>query len=776
MLKGLYIEGNVPRAHPKMSVDYPPYYNAEPYVITSWYEYETIIEYYSGIIVVNTHGQYLPVPSDQNRENWTDTIADAMLHRRLTWVHVGNYTFYRVWYQSSGDGGEWTETVGGRVVGAGFRRLVSHINKPNANLWPPSGSENSMSTFAVPTDQQMALSWYSKDGSIMDYHYAAVGRPLKKSDFGEYLIMPIYAWMDPQTNEWYYPGAVIAFANASDRYNSGGGAGAYVHMGTCCLKSIGTPPVNYDADFGRGFVGTAAALFVESMGFSATVDSKQLPNTHLINSSIIVCPLVSGFRDYGDNVSVLLRFVVHGLLEEEHGVPGYIDNFYFYLENATNEWPNVRMKADLDVSVDGNGGALQISGLYKEGSPLFKFVPSALIWGVSPFVPSSSVAGLILKATGGLMLFSNWYDIVSNADPQRHGIDGWDNWIEFRYNARMNINHKGNNDYYQSTSIIAVELSLPKRTGWQILPIYYDITAILGQVPADMDYPDSEGTVNIAIWTGPNGGQNDAGSGGDASDNQAGATSVTFSGNYHAYIGGDDTQDWFSFYVTSPVPPSTPLVWVEMTPPPFVDFDLVVVAPSGHTYGSHNGPGVAEMWSSDPEHGHEIGLWKIEIYGVSSSGVYSFHIYWGAGGDDPCPTLFVYNGTGYVDYGVINIHNPTGEDAVREVSVSREDVAIVNHQAYLRLREGWPGLNFSESVIDQVKLCAVVCGNRLPCPLIYANHSRLGNVLPSLLFSDDRKAQILLLETIDLRFLMPYPITWVQSYVFVIEGCNQLKG
>jgi hypothetical protein len=79
----------------------------------------------------------------------------------------------------------------------------------------------------------------------------------------------------------------------------------------------------------------------------------------------------------------------------------------------------------------------------------------------------------------------------------------------------------------------------------------------------------------------------------------------------------------------------------------------------------------------------------------------------GGGGSEPCPTLFVWNGSAWIDYGVIDIHNPTGEDVIREVSVQTEDAGINNCKATFRLREGWEGLNFSESVIDQVKLYAI---------------------------------------------------------------------
>lgn len=153
----------------------------------------------------------------------------------------------------------------------------------------------------------------------------------------------------------------------------------------------------------------------------------------------------------------------------------------------------------------------------------------------------------------------------------------------------------------------------------------------------------------------------------------------------------------------------------------------------------------------------------------------AFSVYTGGdGGGGGCPTLFVWNGTAYVDYGVINIHNPIREDVIREVPVKAEDVSISNYKAKFRLREGWPGLNRSESVIDQVKLYAVDSqGNRHLCPLISAEHSRLGNVLPQLLLSDDYRAQMLLLETVDLTFV----VLWqnIQGFTFVIEGCNYYK-
>jgi len=145
----------------------------------------------------------------------------------------------------------------------------------------------------------------------------------------------------------------------------------------------------------------------------------------------------------------------------------------------------------------------------------------------------------------------------------------------------------------------------------------------------------------------------------------------------------------------------------------------------------------------------------------------------GGGGSEPCPTLFVWNGSAWIDYGVIDIHNPTGEEVIREVPVQTEDVGISNYKATFRLREGWLGLNFSESVIDQVKLYAINEDGKLKlCPLTSAEHSRFGDVREYVASSDDVKVEMFLLETIDLTFKVPEDS---QGFVFVIEGCNIIK-
>jgi len=149
--------------------------------------------------------------------------------------------------------------------------------------------------------------------------------------------------------------------------------------------------------------------------------------------------------------------------------------------------------------------------------------------------------------------------------------------------------------------------------------------------------------------------------------------------------------------------------------------------------------------------------------------------YIGSGGGGGCPFLSVWNGSDYVDYGVINIHD-VENDVIREVPVQAEDVGVAGYKVKFRLREGWEGLNYSHSLIDQVKLYAVDSnGNRLLCPLIKAEHSDQGRVLLNLLFSDDYRIDTYLMDTIDLTFIMPYPTETIENFTFIIEGHNPLK-
>ena len=199
-------------------------------------------------------------------------------------------------------------------------------------------------------------------------------------------------------------------------------------------------------------------------------------------------------------------------------------------------------------------------------------------------------------------------------------------------------------------------------------------------------------------------------------------------------------------------------------------------APGTHEYFEKKSVQVTAI----PDTNYYFMYWRLDgqlIHGnpitVTTDSDHTLRASFSSGGG--CPTLFVWNGSDYVDYGVINIHD-VENDVVREVHVQAEDVSIAGYKVKFRLREGWEGLNYSHSLIDQVKLYAVDSeGNRYLCPLIKAKHIEQGRVLLNLLFSDDYRIDTYLMDTIDLTFKVPYPAGTIENFTFIIEGHNPLK-
>jgi len=115
------VQCNIPKAHPKFG-NTPPFYDTSYTVVSDWNTYKSIIESGEKIIIVNTHGEILPIPSGYNPVDWMDRIADAMLNRRVSWVHTGGYPFYRVWYQGGVESEIWPSN--GEY---GFKNFSSHV-------------------------------------------------------------------------------------------------------------------------------------------------------------------------------------------------------------------------------------------------------------------------------------------------------------------------------------------------------------------------------------------------------------------------------------------------------------------------------------------------------------------------------------------------------------------------------------------------------------------------------------------------------------------------
>jgi hypothetical protein len=422
ILDGDWAQVNVARAHPSLG-DCPPYYTPRPYVVTSWAQYKGLVETSSGSIIVNTHGEFLPVPDGYAKESWFDKIAEGMIHRRLTWVHTGGYTFYHVWYQGSGDGGVWEENINGRTGGAGFNRLMSKIGLTNVDLWAPSGHESERVFLSLDANGQIGDAWRLKNGIQRDplssYDSVDMGAPLKEAVFGEYLLMPLYSWQDSQTQERYYTGAAIAFAKAGERYKNGNGPGAYVHIGTRNVYYANQK----GSDFVRGFIGVAMALWIESTSFDVKMSSDQDPNWSQ-RAALTVQPVISGvYHIAADNYAwVRIVFVVHGMTEApaHQGIDLYYDIINFNVFSLQDPYNDVRMCVDLDSSRDGYGDNARLLNIRNDVGGSVDYLISGASWFFSPMVAADPIAAGILWGIDGIMLFSDWREQAA----QNHMIHG----------------------------------------------------------------------------------------------------------------------------------------------------------------------------------------------------------------------------------------------------------------------------------------------------------------------------------------------------------------
>ena len=131
-----------------------------------------------------------------------------------------------------------------------------------------------------------------------------------------------------------------------------------------------------------------------------------------------------------------------------------------------------------------------------------------------------------------------------------------------------------------------------------------------------------------------------------------------------------------------------------------------------------------------------------------------------------CPTLYVWNGSEYVEEATLeDIH------ASSDVTVQHkiEETLVPDGSFYkLSLRE----LDEFTSHVDYVKLYAVDAdGEWHECYLTRAIHSELGNVKRPLKFDDGRRVDLAPQQTVDLEFFLPR-VDEIAYFIFEINGYN----
>jgi hypothetical protein len=143
---------------------------------------------------------------------------------------------------------------------------------------------------------------------------------------------------------------------------------------------------------------------------------------------------------------------------------------------------------------------------------------------------------------------------------------------------------------------------------------------------------------------------------------------------------------------------------VEMTPPPYVNFDLQLKSPSGSTLNSTGGSGMTEHIEVNAG----PGTWQVKVYKVSGSGIYSLLTNY-AGGGGGCPYVYTWNGTGFVkDNNILPASEVgNGTDARDYYRLEQPLVPVyttpLNSLYALQIREFENEIDY----IDQAKLLAV---------------------------------------------------------------------
>jgi hypothetical protein len=212
--------------------------NVSVVVVKEWSVYEETVESVSNSVIVNAHGETVPVPADHTKEEWVDEIAEAMASRNVTWVHTGGYPFY--YYQVENDAEyEWGVD--------GFKRLMSHMGLQNVTCWP-SVSQETKTSLHDDALYNVLPAW----PDISNAMEVELGRPLDGSVFSNYVISRIWG-----VNEM--TGAVVKFAESAGAKDFG----FYVHIGTNNTFMEHDEPT--DGDYYRGYVGAAQAIYTTSL-------------------------------------------------------------------------------------------------------------------------------------------------------------------------------------------------------------------------------------------------------------------------------------------------------------------------------------------------------------------------------------------------------------------------------------------------------------------------------------------------------------------------------
>jgi len=256
--------------------------NVSVTAIIDWTAYRILVEYANNVIIMNAHGEILPVPNTHGREEWIDRIADAMLNRNVTWVHMAGYPFRYCWHKKTGEEA-WGEE--------GFKQLMTNMGKSNVTCEPRPVTSGPF-RLNPTSEQDILIDW-------CEFHHAfwvGWGYTLKNWEFKNHLVMPpiygTYSGMGP------LPAAVVKFAkeNQSAHHNFG----FFVHFGVGQTYEYDGEKIT-DRDFYGAYAAAAVAIRAHVM------KAKSLEAIYYAEAAIIKARLEGRIKGLDKAVNLLME-------------------------------------------------------------------------------------------------------------------------------------------------------------------------------------------------------------------------------------------------------------------------------------------------------------------------------------------------------------------------------------------------------------------------------------------------------------------------------------
>ena|GEM_PF-2620058 len=470
-----YESQNVPLVHPKKGKE-PPFVDMDYEVVTSWNTYKTVIESAENVIVVNTHGEILPVPSGYSKESWADEVAEAMLERQMIWVHIAGYPFYNVWFQGQSVMETWGE--------GGLQEVMAHIGKSDVTIPILSGSDPDDLTLEAADNLKPLIGGWQGVYNAMVVHR---DRPLLESDFSGYEVLRLWG------SSTYYTGVVVGFVKPGERFDPElrSGFGAFVHIGTKYTMDGNGEETN--ADIWRAYVGTAAALWTRMTGFEGTGEDTHTPNG--VNLMTHVTPVIIDYDwldlpgSDDDQWQVLLGFFVMGAMSCPIGYDIGIETVVVHIDASPI---NGGAQLSLETPLSKQG-----TGVEEELNAQAMVVVKSALFGLSIIDPTH-----ITTVISGAMLFSDWLTAFATTynetSPQT---------IYARYEPVIQTTTIGSYEILEYQTLIITRLLLDKndengqpREGWRIMPINYHFE-LRPQFPITSEYaPKASGSISLATY------------------------------------------------------------------------------------------------------------------------------------------------------------------------------------------------------------------------------------------------------------------------------------